>query len=74
MTEAFFKKIRETTISNWSLSSLMLEDTDTESFPLDWKWDFRQYITSLEYVGSTAADEDGNKYEDWSMSPLSHII
>jgi hypothetical protein len=67
MTQAFFEKIRKVKISSWSLSSFMLEATHIVNFPPDWKWIFCEYIPSLEYVGSTAFDEDDNRYDDWSM-------
>jgi hypothetical protein len=72
MTKAFFDKIKEIRIDSWSLSCLMIEDLDTiKALPSDWKWVFRSYITSLEYVGSMESDEGDELYEDWSMSSSS---
>jgi hypothetical protein len=68
-TEAFFERIKKTRIDNWSLSSFKIS-VDTNSFPPDWKCIFRDYIPSLQYMGSMERDEDYNVVENWSMSPL----
>jgi hypothetical protein len=65
----FFEKIKQLKINNWSLSSLLVDSMYITDFPSDWKWIFRGYIPSLEYVGSLAYNEADGRYEDWSMSP-----
>jgi hypothetical protein len=74
MSKSFFDKTKQFTISNWSLSSFLIGKTDITNFPQDWKWVFRGYITSLEYVGVMGYDEDDREYEDWSMSSSSPAV